>query len=486
MLLLLQLSCLVSLSLARHSGFSRLSRQGKNSRLLTWGLPAKGPAAPISLFGRFGERGRSGGGGRWDQKHAAILRSIELTNKEEEARENDRLLEREESGEQEDWKWRDKEEIERRAKKKKEEKKSREKNGGGSAFSEKDRSGKEGEDLLKPPYNSDFDLGGKVRLLDGVDSAMGLQDELTGALRQAGGVSEEETLSANAVDREEDKDVRCIKKVMQVEETVWERRIRCEHRFTKKCHDTYITDYVPTQEEKCETSFKKNCRITYKPVMFTEEIQICSEPLEKFCSNTTVGEEVCRTHYQTSCETRLKEHEVEQDEPVCKMVTERKCKEIQAPVDGGSDDIGASLQSLGQECEDWPVQRCTLEKKTVKKVSPDTSCRKIPREICAPSNCEIRPAEKVCRDEQQDLIQNIPTEDCNLEPQEDCRMETVLVPRLVLKPNCIKVPKEICVEAKVNPRKVKKPVIREWCYKPSDLRSPSSRATLSQMLSKVS
>ena len=110
------------------------------------------------------------------------------------------LLAREESVEQGDWKWRDKEEIERRAKKKKEEKKSRGKNGGGSAFSEKDRSGKEGEDLLKPPYNSDFDLGGKVdfltksfsstglsfqvRLLDGVDSAMGLQDELTGALRQ--------------------------------------------------------------------------------------------------------------------------------------------------------------------------------------------------------------------------------------------------------------------------------------------------------------
>ena len=31
--------------------------------------------------------------------------------------------------------------------------------------------------------------------------------------------------------------------------------------------------------------------------------------------------------------------------------------EISAPVDGGSDDVGASLQSLGQECEDWPVQR---------------------------------------------------------------------------------------------------------------------------------
>jgi len=361
-------------------------------------------------------------------------------------------------------------------------KKNQKKNGDREVF-EKDRSGKEGQDLLKPPYNSDFDQG-KIRLLDGADSAMGLETGLTGALRQANGVGEEETLSANAVDSSTDKDVRCIKKVMQVEETVWERRVRCEHRFSKKCHDTYITDYVPTQEEKCETSFKKNCRITYKPVMFTEGIKICSEPLEKFCSNTTVGEEVCRTHYQTSCETRLKEHEVEQDEPVCKMVNERKCRDIQAPVEG-DDDTGPSLLSLGQECEDWPVQRCTLEKKTVKKVSPDTSCRKTPREICAPSNCEIRPAEKVCRDEQQDLIQNIPTEDCSLEPQEDCRMETVLVPRLVLKPNCIKVPKEICVETKVNPRKVKKPVIREWCYKPSDLRSPSSRASLSQILSKV-
>merc|ERR1712037_939070 len=117
-MLLLQLCCL-SLSLARQSGFSRLSRQGKNSRLLTWQIPAKGPAAPISLFGRFGERGRSGGGRR-NRQHAAILRSIELTNKEEEARENDRLLERQESGEEKDRNRRREEEIERRAKKKKE------------------------------------------------------------------------------------------------------------------------------------------------------------------------------------------------------------------------------------------------------------------------------------------------------------------------------------------------------------------------------
>ena len=31
--------------------------------------------------------------------------------------------------------------------------------------------------------------------------------------------------------------------------------------------------------------------------------------------------------------------------------------ENSAPLDGGSNDVGASLQTLGQECEDWPVQR---------------------------------------------------------------------------------------------------------------------------------
>ena len=75
--------------------------------------------------------------------------------------------------------------------------------------------------------------------------------------------------------------------------------------------------------------------------------------------------------------------------------------------------------------------------------------------------------------------------------------------RLVQQPNCIKVPKEVCVNERTNPKKVKiiiemqcplsptitspqvtRPVVKEWCYRPADLKSPTSRLALSQFFSK--
>ena len=51
----------------------------------------------------------------------------------------------------------------------------------------------------------------------------------------------------------------------------------------------------------------------------------------------------------------------------------------------------------------------------------------------------------------------------------ECHYRVFLFSRLVPKPNCVKVPKEICVNTKKNPRRVKKPVVKEWCYRPKDL-----------------
>ena len=84
---------------------------------------------------------------------------------------------------------------------------------------------------------------------------------------------------------------------------------------------------------------------------------------------------------------------------------------------------------IEQQCEEWPVQRCTLEKKTVKKIHPDTACRKIPREVCVPNNCAMVQGEEICRDENRMLVQNVPQEECELQPEENCHMEAVLVPR---------------------------------------------------------
>ena len=95
---------------------------------------------------------------------------------------------------------------------------------------------------------------------------------------------------------------------MVSEETVYDNTIKCTHSLTEKCHSTFVTDYLPTQERKCEPSFEKKCQITYQPMAFDERVEICDEPLNKVCDPTYEGDEVSSTQFETSCETRYKEH----------------------------------------------------------------------------------------------------------------------------------------------------------------------------------
>jgi len=314
-------------------------------------------------------------------------------------------------------------------------------------------------------------------------------------VRQNDATEEEDT--ANNEAELGDDEIRCIPKVMQVEETVYDKAIKCHHSYQEKCHMTYITDYRTISEEKCVTTYKKNCQIEFKAMPFNETVKVCHKPLQRTCSDDIEGPEICNTHYETSCETSYKSYEVEQDEPICTMEIEKKCEDvtIQLPEDavngrlGRQDDTaeggdateapeddgttqptnnGGNSIIVDQKCEEWPVQKCTLEKRKVKKVHPETACNKIPKEVCAPNNCAMREGEEVCRDENRVQMQNVPEEECDIQPEEQCHMEATLVPRLVPKPNCVKVPKEVCVNT-VQPRVVKKPIIKEWCYRPSDL-----------------
>ncbi|XP_040570571.1 uncharacterized protein [Lepeophtheirus salmonis] len=282
---------------------------------------------------------------------------------------------------------------------------------------------------------------------------------------------------------EQEDGTRCIKKFVFVEETEYERGMKCQHSFKKKCHLTYITDYTSAPEKKCETTFKKNCHITFKPTPHTEKVKKCYTPIVQNCEGKE-GPKVCKTKYENHCETQYKSYELEQDVPKCEMKEELRCKNetvnlLHIPHDD-EDRRGDNLPTNGafavkEVCEKWPTQKCKVEKKKVTKVHPKTECKKIPREVCSSSNCLFEPGEEICHEESQTQIQNIPEEDCDLEPEENCREESVLVPKLIPKNNCVKVPKEICVNTKSNPQIVKRPIIKDWCYKPDDLKKQSEK-----------
>ena len=73
----------------------------------------------------------------------------------------------------------------------------------------------------------------------------------------------------------------------------------------------------------------------------------------------------------------------------------------------------------------------------------------------------------VCRNETKTLVVEHPVETCDMEPITECRHVTKLVPQLVPRQECSEVPKEICSRSRTNPKKVKKPVIKKWCYTPT-------------------
>ena len=184
---------------------------------------------------------------------------------------------------------------------------------------------------------------------------------------------------------------RCIDKVVMVEETEYDDVIECKHSYSQKCHTTYTTDFEPQQEEECEENFIKNCFIEYKKVASDEQIQFCNTPL--ICDGE--GPEECRTVYESQCETKYHEHNVEDDVVECETIQEEKCEDV------------TQGYTTEKKCTKWPKQVCKSEKKQVKKYSPETECKKVPRELCGPSGCELKPGPEECFDRTETIAQEV-------------------------------------------------------------------------------
>ena len=242
----------------------------------------------------------------------------------------------------------------------------------------------------------------------------------------------------------------CIQKTKYVEHMVKDSIKECWHQNVTQCHDSYVTEFLPSQEQKCEETFWKSCKIDFKEKPYNYTMKQCHTPLEKDCRPMPKGNRQCLLY--------------------CDKITQRLIKSLS---------IRVQLISIchitgygGPEpkivCQTWFESECntTFVATTKSEIDrPNTWCKKVPKKICAPDNCKMVPGKEQCNEKM--LVSTIqsPSEICDLQPQKHCRLITRLTPHLVTKQVCRKVPKEVCHMALTKPHSIKKPMTMKWCTK---------------------
>jgi len=201
----------------------------------------------------------------------------------------------------------------------------------------------------------------------------------------------------------------CVEKEEVIQTLEKDPILECTHKNTEQCHYTYVTKFVPSQEQVCEENFEKTCQITFKQQAFNETVEKCYKPTIKECNGQ--GEEICQTVYESACTTKY------------------------------------------------------VEKQPGKFVA-DTSCEKLPVEICG-AGCVFTEGEEECHEKVITSLVDVPEEVCDLNPQKVCKYITKLVPRLSPEHQCTIVPKETCHLKFTSPTPVDKPLATKWCLDPT-------------------
>jgi len=262
-------------------------------------------------------------------------------------------------------------------------------------------------DPIVPVFNDQFSRGARQQNFFGTNFRSFGQQELRSGRQEEGGVTGGVDFSNCVTDP--DTGLCCVDKEETVTSLEKEPILECTHKNTEQCHYTYVTKFSPAQEEVCEENFEKLCSITFKQQAYNETVQKCYKPVEKVCNGQ--GPEECRTVYESSCTTKY------------------------------------------------------VEKQPGKFVG-DTSCEKLPIEICG-AGCTYEEGPEECHDKVIATTVDVPEEICDLNPQKTCRFVTKLVPKLTPEHQCTIVPQETCNLRFTQPQQVPKPLQTRWCLDPT-------------------
>jgi len=149
--------------------------------------------------------------------------------------------------------------------------------------------------------------------------------------------------------------------------------------------------------------------------------------------------------------------ETEYDDVVeCEHISDKKCHTS----------FATYYQSYQEEeCEETYKKNCIVEYEHI--VRTVNFCSTPLRRECNEDECGFAEYKEECYEKTQTVVQRAPKEQCSLEPAITCKNVSKLIPKLGPTEACVDVPKEVCKEYRINPKKVNKPVFKTWCYVPN-------------------
>ena len=141
---------------------------------------------------------------------------------------------------------------------------------------------------------------------------------------------------------------------------------------TRVCHEREVEECGV-----CATIHVRECTIQMEVAWVPVRVKRCVEG-QQSAGCTRGGRQLCRTHYRTSCGTRMEYHDMEEDYPKCRRERVNTCTKEEQQEE----------EKDGKRCREVEAMRCSIEKRTVRKAKPVSSCRRIPTKMCAKKKCK--------------------------------------------------------------------------------------------------